>query len=172
MCHHTYSPFSLVLQTLTITRNRFNILQLKHFNSSVGINGDTIAEISVADPSEPSTSTNNTLAYRPNSTEFHQSGLAGVFLNFEEIFPCASGQFPICRTFTYEEDGFKNRKAIIEAGDSGNHFRTFSSTRDIKTYGFAFQGCSQLNGLNGCMPEYFEMAITCQLPRESCGTLN
>jgi len=42
--------------------------------------------------------------------EFHQSGLAGVFLNFEKIFPCASGQFPICRTFTYEEDGFKNGK--------------------------------------------------------------
>ena len=71
MCHHTYSPFSLVLQTLTITRNRSNILQLKHFNSSVGINGDTIAEISVADPSEPSTSTNNTLAYRSNVTELH-----------------------------------------------------------------------------------------------------
>jgi len=168
---HIFS-FSLVLRTLTITRTRTSILQLKYFNSSIGMNGDTIAEISVADPSEPSTSINNTLAYRPNITEFHQSGLAGVFLNFEKIFPCASGQFPICRTFTYEEDGFKNGKAIIEAGDSGNHFRIFSSTRDIKTYGFAFQGCSQLNGLNGCMSKYFEMAITCQLPRESCGTLN
>ena len=106
MCHHTYSPFSLVLWTLTIPQTRSNILQLKHFNSSISINGDIIAEISVTDPSEPSTSTNNTLAYRSNVTELHQSRLAGVFLNFEEIFPCASGQFPICCTFTYEEDGF------------------------------------------------------------------
>ena len=71
LCYHIYSPFSLVLRTLTITWTWSNILQLKHFNSSIGINGDTIAEISVADPSEPSTSTNNTLAYRSNVTELH-----------------------------------------------------------------------------------------------------
>jgi len=43
---------------------------------------------------------------------------------------------------------------------------------DIKTYGFAFQGCAQLNGLNGCMPKFLNLAITFQLPRKSCGTLN
>ena len=30
--------------------------------------------------------------------------------------------------FTNEEDGFKNGRAIIEAGDVGNNFRVFSST--------------------------------------------
>ena len=97
--------------------------------------------------------------------DFHWSGLAGVFLNVEQIFPCASGQAPICRIFTFEEDGFRDGKAIIEAGD---HFHDFNSTEDIKTYGFAFQGCEQLNGINGCMPKYFDTAITCQLPRNTC----
>jgi len=91
--------------------------------------------------------------------------LAGVFLNLENIFRCISDEYPICHIFTYEEDGFNNGKAIIEAEDIGNNFRVFSSTENILTYGFAFQ----LNGRNGCMRKYFQTAITCQLPRESCG---
>ena len=131
-------------------------------------------QISIAYPSQPSTSTDNTFAYRPNFADYHQSGLAGVFLNLENIFPCISGEYPICRMFTYEEDGFNKGKgkAIIEAADSGNNFSVFSCTEDILTYGFAFQGCSQLNGLDGCLRKYFQRSITCQLPRESCGTLN
>ena len=165
--HHTYSPLPIVLRTLTITRTTSNVLELKRFSFSNGTSGATIAEISLANPSEPSTSTNNILAYRPNYADFHSSGLAGVFLNMEQIFPCASGQPPICRIFTYEEDGFRDGKAIIEAGDIGNHFHVFSSTR-ISTYGFAFQGCEQLNVTNGCMPAWFDTAITCQLPQNTC----
>ena len=171
--HHTYSPLPVVLRTLMITRTSSSMLQLRRFWSSNGTIGAIIAEISLANPSGPSTSTNNMLAYRPNYADYHRSGLAGVFLNIEQIFPCASGQHPICRIFTREEDGFRKGKAIIEAGDSGNNFRIFSSTANINTYGFAFQGCSQLNGANGCMPRYFESAITCQLPRNTCcWTLN
>ena len=164
--------FPLVLQTVTITRTNTNILRLNYFNSSTGTNGDVITEISIANPSQPSTSMDNTLAYRPNFADYHQSGLAGVFLNLERIFPCISDEYPTCRMFTYEEDGFNSGKAIIEAADIGNNFRVFSSTENILTYGFAFQGCVQLNGLDGCMRNYFQRAITCQLPRESCGTLN
>ena len=128
-----------------------------------------ITEISITNPAQPSISSDNTLAYRPNFADFHQSGLAGVFLNLENIFPCISDdKCPICHIFTYEEDGFNSGRAIIEAGDIGNNFRVFSSTQNIKTYGFAFQGCVQLNGLHGCMPRFFQTAITCQLPRESC----
>jgi len=161
--------FPLVLRTLTMTRTSDNKLALGHFNSSTGTWGAKITEISIANPSQPSTSTDNTLAYRPNFADYHQSGLAGVFLNLENIFPCISDEYPICRIFTYEEDGFNNGKAIIEAEDIGNNFRVFSSTENILTYGFAFQGCGQLNGLDGCMRKYFQTAITCQLPRESCG---
>ena len=95
-----------------------------------------------------------------------------MFLNLERIFPCISDEYPTCRMFTYEEDGFNSGRAIIEAGDISNNFRVFSSTENILTYGFAFQGCVQLNGLDGCMRNYFQRAITCQLPRQSCGTLN
>jgi len=162
--------FPLVLRTLTITRTGDNILQLRHFNSSTGTNGDMITEISIADPSQPSTSTDNTLAYRPDFADYHQSGLAGVFLNLEKLFPCASmdDKYPLCSTFTFEEDGFKNGKAIIETEDVGNNLSVFSSTEEIKTYGFAFQGCGQLDGLDGCMPISIHMAITCQLSRKTC----
>ena len=166
--HHTYSPLPLVLRTLTITRTASSMLQLRRFWSSNGTSGATIAEISISNPSEPSTSANNILAYRPNYADFHRSGLAAVFLNIEQIFPCASRQAPICRIFTYKEDGFRDGKAIIEAGESGNNFYIFSSTEDIRTYGFAFQGCEKLNGTNGCMPIHFNTAITCQLPRNTC----
>jgi len=107
----------LVLQTVTITRTNTNIIRLNYFNSSTGTNGDVITEISIANPSQPSTSMDNTLAYRPNFADYHQSGLAGVFLNLERIFPCISDKYPICRMFTYEKDGFNSGKAIIEAAD-------------------------------------------------------
>jgi len=85
----------------------------------------------------------------------------------EKLFPCGStkGKYPLCSVFTYDEDGFRKGKAIIEAEDNGDAIRVFSSTQYIKTYGFAFQGCGELNGLNGCMPIYFNTAITCQLAR-------
>ena len=160
--------FPLVLRTFTMGRNGDNKLVLGHFNSSTGTGGAKITEISIANPSQPSTSADNTLAYRPNFGDLHWSRLAAVFLNLEKLFPCASMVTPICSMFTLEEDGFRNGKAIIEAEDSGNNFRVFSSTENIRTYGFAFQGCGELNGRNGCMPTYFEISITCQLSRKAC----
>ena len=160
--------FPSVFRTLIITRTSSNILRLSHFNSSTGTEAGVISEISIANPSQPSTSTDNTLAYRPKFGDIHQSGLAGVFLNLEKLFPCAStkGKYPLCSVFTYDEDGFRKGKAIIEAEDNGDATHVFSSTQYIKTFGFAFQGCGELNGLDGCMPIYFNTAITCQLARE------
>ena len=91
-------------------------------------------------------------------------------MNLEKIFPCGStgDKTPLCSVFTYDEDGFRKGKAIIEAQDNGYAIRVFSSTQHIKTYGFAFEGCGELNGLDGCMPTYFNMAITCQLARIAC----
>ena len=162
--------FPLVLRTFTMGRNGDNKLVLGHFNSSTGTGGAKITEISIANPSQPSTSADNTLAYRPNFADLHQSGLAGVFLNLEKLFPCASmdDKYPLCSTFTFEEDGFRDGKAIIETEDIGNNLRVFSSTENINTYGFAFQGCGELNGRNGCMPKYFQISITCQLSRKAC----
>ena len=149
-------------------RNGDNMLVLRPFNYSTGTWGAKITDISIANPSQPSTSADNTLAYRPNFADLHQSGLAAVFLNLEKLFPCASMETPICSMFTLEEDGFRNGKAIIETEDIGNNLRVFSSTENINTYGFAFQGCGELNGRNGCMPKYFQISITCQLSRKAC----
>ena len=49
---------------------------------------DIIATIANFDPSIPST-VENLLAYRPNYTDVHMSGLAGMFINGIEGFICS-----------------------------------------------------------------------------------
>ena len=81
---------------------------------------------------------NNLLAYRPRIDDHHDSNLAGIFINLEGVFPCLeslSNYYPICRVFTEEEDGFRNGRALIDAGDIGNNFHIFSSNSNILTYG-------------------------------------
>ena len=95
------------------------------------------------------TSSNNLLAYRPRFADTHNSNLApGVFINMEGVFPCLqslSNYVPICQVFSDEEDGFRGGRALIGAGDGGNHFRVFSTTSDILTYGVAVQDCPEFN---------------------------
>ena len=75
------------------------------------------------------TSLNNVIAYRPRFSDYHNSNLAGVFINLEGVCPWfeqVTNYNPICRVFTNEEDGFRNGKALINTADSGNDFRIFS----------------------------------------------
>ncbi|XP_019861138.1 PREDICTED: uncharacterized protein LOC109589481 [Amphimedon queenslandica] len=107
------------------------------------------------------------LAYQPRYSDYHSSGLAGIFLNLEKLFPCIarSSVIPVCGRFTYEEDGFLQGKSVLQTSDLGNHIKVFGSS--IATYGMAISGCRVLNGKNGCLPLWFQTRITCLLPR-SC----
>lgn len=108
------------------------------------------------------------LAYQPKYLDDHKSGLAGIFLNLEKLFPCIAGSksiVPVCGRFAYEEDGFLQGRSILQTGDMGNHIQVFGSS--IATYGMAISGCHVLNGKNGCLQSWFHTRITCLLPR-SC----
>ena len=109
--------------------------------------------------------TGSYLAYRPRFKAFHQTGLGAIFLNLKKLFPCSKSARPICSRFTFEEDGFLQGKALLEAADSGNNMNVFGKTTN--TYGIAIQGCPVLNGANGCLPAWYQMTIVCYLPR-SC----
>ena len=125
--------------------------------------------MSIADSSQPATSSNNLLAYRPRFDDDHNSSLAGVFINLEGVFPCLeniTNYNPICHVFTEEEDGFRSGKALINTGDFGNNLRIFSSSRDIPTYGLAIQGCPEFS--TTCFPIYHSFSVVCYLPRALC----
>ena len=119
---------------------------------------EKIAEVSIANPSSSTTSSNNLLAYRPQFNDAHGSNLAAIFLNAKEL-TCGSTQ---CMIVGAEEDGFNKGQVLIGAGDVGNNFRVFSSTKDIPTYGVAIKGCSEFN--QSCLPGSFEIAIACYVP--------
>ena len=130
--------------------------------------GNRRAEFSLADPSV-SVGNNNILAYRPNYTDFHSSGLAGLFVNLVVAFPCLdalSSYPPICKVFTFDDDGFRDGRAIIEVGDTGNNLNVFNGT--VKgVFGFGFTGCPQFT--RECYPRFAEYIIACYLPRNICG---
>ena len=128
-----------------------------------------LATITIMNLSKAVTSSNNLLAYRPRYADQHNSYLAGAFINLEGAFPCLqslNGYFPICQVLSDEEDGFRSGKALIVSSDSGNHFRIFSSTSNILTYGIAIQGCPEFT--IPCFPTYHSLSIACYLPRAHC----
>ena len=56
------------------------------------------------------------------------SGLAGMFVNIEGLFPCIAGPpeyQPVCKLFMFEGDGFRNGHAVIDAANRGNNFNFF-----------------------------------------------
>lgn len=109
--------------------------------------------------------TSTFLAYRPRYVSFHRgSKLGAIFVNLNRLYPCSKVQ-PLCRSLTFEEDGFLRGKAIIEAADSGNNMKIFSTKTRTRTYGQVFQGCSTLTGNGGCLPKWHEQVIACHLPR-------
>ena len=128
-----------------------------------------LATISLSNTSQAVTSANNLLAYRPRFTDGHNSNLAGVFINMEGVFPCTESlsiYIPICQVFSHDEDGFRGGKALIGAGDTGNHFRVFSSTSNILTYGIAVQECPEFT--TTCFPTLQSFVVACYLPRAAC----
>lgn len=102
------------MRIVFITRNIESTVQLRNILSSAytgqhsSAGNAIVATIPNFDPSIPST-VKNLLAYCPNYTDVHMSGLAGMFVNIEGLFPCVTGlpeYQPICKLFTFEGDGF------------------------------------------------------------------
>ena len=140
-------------------------VELRHFSGSVlSYEGTLIDSISLSNPAIDVSSTY--LAYRPNYSDYHGSGLAGMFINMGAIFPCIANGAPVCRIFTLEEDGFNGGHAFIESGDIGNNFQIFSTSTQVPTYGFAIQDCTEMDPT--CLRSYYQLVITCLLPREQC----
>ena len=161
----------VVLRLLRVGMNVNRVLTLSATNHSTLLATDAtqLAQITISDSSQPQTSTNNLLAYRPRFDDHHDSNLAGVFINLEGVFPCLApftNYYPICQVFTEEEDGFRNGRALIGAADNGNNFRVFSSSSNLLTYGIAIQQCPEFN--TTCFPTYHSFSVACYLPRSAC----
>ena len=137
-------------------------VELRPFSGSVV--GTLIDSISLSNPATDVSSTY--LAYRPNYSDYHSSSLAGMFINMAAIFPCIAGGTPVCRIFTLEDDGFNGGHAFIESGDTGNNLQIFSTSTNTATYGFAIQGCTQMDST--CLRSSNQFVITCLLPRKQC----
>ena len=154
---------------LYITRSE-SAVELRNISgSSIGYDLDTdnLAVLNNFDPSTSSTSTNNLLAYRPNYSDSQTSRLGVIFVNIEEVFPCVAGTpeyYPVCKTFTNDEDGLRNGRAIVDAADCGNNILIFGSNSAV--FAFAITGCSTMN--TGCFPIYADYSIVCLLPRSRC----
>ena len=149
LCHAGMRSF-----TLSVDQSR---------NVKLIMEGEEQDSISLSDPSIEQTST--LLAYRPEYPDYHSSGLAGLFVNIKEVFPCTQkiDQYePVCKTFSREEDGFRKGKAFIEAGDIGNNLKVF----DDSVYALAVQDCPEMDG--SCLPTYLQVEVVCLLPRCEC----
>jgi hypothetical protein len=150
-------------------RRELKLHAINHKPYKIVILLNYIATVSLEDPSQAVTSSNYLLAYRSRFADDHNSNLAGVFINMEGVFPCLqslSSYYPICQVFSEEEDGFRSGKALIGAGDIGNHFRVFSTNSDILTYGVAIQDCTEFN--TTCFPTLHSFIVACYLPRAAC----
>lgn len=129
-----------------------------------------VASVSLSDPSQDQTSSNNMLAYRAAYTgDLHQSGLGSILVNINEVFPCTKNvdrYAPICTIFSFEDDGFRKGKPWVQLGDIGNDVRVFSSSKYVSTYGIAVQDCPQLN--EDCLPTKQEIKVVCFLDPGVC----
>ena len=131
------------------------------------------SQISLKDPTQNVISDDNLLAYYPNFRDRHGSGLAGIFINIEGIFPCIADlrkekilKGPSCKLFTNEEDGFNGGRAIIELGDAGNlELENVFGSR-VGLYALAISGCPTLTPK--CLPLWYQNEIVCLLPRSIC----
>ena len=127
------------------------------------LEGKVKDSINLANPSDPQTST--LLAYRPQYGDYHDSGLAALFVKIQEVFPCTqtiTNYEPVCSTFTREEDGFRQGKAFIQAGDIGNNMPVFGGS----VYALAVQDCPEMG--YSCLPDFLQVEIVCMLPRCEC----
>ena len=116
-------------------------------------------KINLKDPSAPQTST--LLAYRPQYDDFHDSGLAGLFVNIQDVYPCTQSipnYEPVCTTFTRDEDGFRNAKRFIQAADTGNNMAVFGGD---SVFALAVEGCPEMN--EDCLHSWAQIDIACML---------
>ena len=155
--------FHAVVQMLYLAVHRNRELSIRKIRGGSFTLGPVLDKISIGKGLAAKKSSK--LAYIPRYNDLHHTRRGAVFLNLEKLFPCAGkgGLVPVCRRFTYEEDGFYKGRTITEAADGGNNIKVFGN--GIKTYGFIFQGCSCLSGQYACLPTWFETVITCFLPR-------
>ena len=158
--HHLLFLFS-VIRTLVVTMFPDRVL-------AVDLPSGQRVSITLSNTSQAVTSVDNLLAYRPRYADYHNSGLAAVFLNMEAIFSCTMSTpgDPQCGLLTFEEDGFFGGRSFVQAADRGNNFRIFNSTEQIKTYGLALQGCSEWTPT--CVPVFAQVTVFCLLPRQHC----
>ena len=161
----------LVVRMMRLHMNSNRQLQLYAANHSTLQTSDStlLAGVTISDSSQVQTSSDNLLAYRPRYSDYHNTNLAGVFINLEGVFPCLAPfphYNPICHVFTEEEDGFRNGRALIDAGDIGNHLQVFSSSSNTLTYGIAIQECPEFN--TNCFPDHLSFSVVCYLPRKVC----
>ena len=166
----TYYYFCTAIGMLYVARLGDNSMIIKNISGvTVRGTGPTRANLSNFDPTV-SASSNNLLAYYPNYQDSHRSGIAALIINMVQAFPCISswGTYnPVCKIFTYEDDGFRGGNAIIEASDSGNGFRNVFNGTLKGVFAFGFAGCPQLN--TTCFPRWAEYIVSCYLPRSVCG---
>ena len=148
----------LVIEVVQVSNNN-KILKINKF---IGYTFELGPELDAIDIKDGSASvTSNILAYRPNFNS-HGQNLAAVFINLETLFPCTKGKkyVPSCTSLTQGEKGFNQGRPLLQAGDTGNSFKVFSSS----TYGFAFNGCTKFTGAAPCLEKYYTFSIACFLP--------
>ena len=145
-------------------------VRLRSIDSSTQAVEDEISTLTITNISEDYTSDNSALAYRPNFSSNSGGNTAIIFINLEAAIPCYRGNEigPACQLFTLEEDGFQFGQPFIQASNIGNHFRIFSSSQNIATYGFGVTGCSTFD--QACVSN-FEVYLVCLLPPalDQCG---
>ena len=126
-----------------------------------------ISSLETSDPSQPHTTPDNVLAYRPN---FANNSIGTFFINLETIFPCYhtwSNQIaPPCQMFTFEEYPYILGTPCVQASDIGTNFNIFNDSRNIATYGFGFMGCSEINAAKCASNRtiHTELMLVCLLP--------
>lgn len=166
-----YMPsINTVIKILRVGGSVRSNIQLREVTESLRLGRDRVlASFNLGDGSGARTSGNNLFAYRPRYQDRQSSGLAGMFINLEGVFPCLAPlttYYPICRVYTDEDDGFRGGNDIIDLGDTGDDVRVFSTTNEILTYGFAIQNCPTFT--TGCWAHYTSIAVACLLPRAAC----
>ena len=129
----------------------------------------------ISDPSQPYTTQDNVLAYRPN---FVDSNTAILFVNLEAIFPCYRSNeiVPVCQFFTFDKGNIHRGKPYVQASGIGNNFRVFNNSQNIATYGLGVPGCPELDfdcgAVSGQNSINAELLLVCLQPPalNDCGT--
>jgi hypothetical protein len=93
---------------------RLTLLNQTHLEYMITLT--PLANISLSNPSNSVTSSNNLLAYRPRFSDVHNSNLAAVFINMEGVFPCTqslSNYYPVCSTYSEEMDFAEEKLYLV-----------------------------------------------------------